>query len=167
MYHSNKNSRNNSSPQVDEAGLKRKAIDLLARREYSFAELEKKLIPLTEDESLVYGVLQWLIDNSLQSDERFAGMYVRSKALSGYGPVRIKMELNQKGVQEHVIEQAFFDVEAELNWDESVDHLIIKKARSLNMSEPKDKNKVMGYLQRRGFNLDQIYAGLSRHETEA
>jgi regulatory protein len=152
--------------ELDESAMRRKTVELLARREYSYAELEKKLIPLNPDEMVAYAALDWLIENGLQSDERFANMYVRSKAISGYGPIRIRMELNQKGVKEHLIEQAFEETEEEVDWDEEVDRLILKKAKSLDFSEPKDKNKVMGYLQRRGFNLNQIYSGLDRYKRE-
>ena len=162
----NMGDRSKRNQELDETGLRRKAVELLARREYSFAELEKKLLPLNSDEMVVYAALEWLTENGLQSDERFASMYVRSKAISGYGPIRIRMELNLKGVRDDLIELAFSETEEEVDWAEEVDRLISKKAKSLDLFEPKDKNKVMGYLQRRGFNLDQIYAGLSRHKDE-
>lgn len=149
---------------VDEAALRRKSVELLARREYSYGELEKKLLPLTDDEMLAYNALDWLVENGLQSDERFAVMYVRSKALSGYGPIRIRLELQQKAIKEHLIEQAFSENEQEVDWLEEVDRQIQKKAKNLDINDPKDKNKIMGYMQRRGFNLDQIYAGLSRYQ---
>ena len=146
--------------ELDEAAMRRKAVELLARREYSFAELEKKLVPLNSDEMVAYAALDWLVENGLQSDERFACMYVRSKAVGGYGPIRIRMELNQKGVKDYLIEQAFEETQGEVDWDDEVNRLILKKSKSLDLSNPKDKNKVMGYLQRRGFSLDQIYSGL-------
>lgn len=148
--------------ELDEPAMRRKAVELLARREYSFLELEKKLLPLNGDEMVAYAALDWLVENGLQSDERFANMYVRSKAISGYGPIRIRLELSQKGVKEYLIEQAFEETQEEVDWEEEVDRLILKKAKSLDLNDPKDKNKVMGYLQRRGFSLNQIYDGLGR-----
>jgi len=148
------------------ADLKRKAVELLARREYSYAELEKKLLPLTQNEENAYTALEWLLEHGLQNDERFACSYVRSKALSGYGPIRIRMELNQKGVAAKWVNAAFEECEQEVNWPQLVDQLIEKKGRTLDMTNPKDKNKLLGYLQRRGFNLDQIYAGLDRYQNQ-
>ena len=147
---------------LDESGLRHKAIELLARREYSYAELETKLLPYSETEEPIYTVLDWLIEMGLQSDARFAKMYVRSKGLAGYGPIRIRLELKQKGINEFLMEDAFHEAESEISWSDEVDRLIEKKSKSLDLAEPKDKNKVMGYLQRRGFSLDQIYAGLER-----
>ena len=149
---------------LDEPGLRGKCIELLARREYSFSEIEKKLLPLCEDEELIYKVLEWTIEQGFQSDERFSKMYVRSKAVSGYGPIRIRLELNQKGVAEYLIEQAFEDNMDEINWSDEVDRLIEKKAKNLDMSDMKCKTRIMGYLQRRGFSLDLIYIGLDRYK---
>jgi regulatory protein len=150
--------------QFDESALRVKCIALLARREYSFAELERKLLPLTEDEALVYKVLDWMVEYDYQSDERFANMFVRSRGVSGYGPIRIRLELNQKGIKEYLIENAFEENINEVNWSDEVDRLIEKKSKNLDFTDMKSRSKVMGYLQRRGFSLDQIYIGLDRYK---
>lgn len=159
-----KSKKVDTQPDLPVADLKRKAVELLARREYSYAEIEKKLLPLTTVEDNAYAALDWLLEHGLQSDERFACSYVRSKALAGYGPVRIRMELSQKGVAEKWVQAAFEACEQEVDWSEQVDQLIDKKTRTLDITNPKEKNKVLGFLQRRGFNLDQIYQGLDRHK---
>lgn len=146
--------------EYDEKALRHKAIELLARREYSYSELEKKLSVLSEDFETIEKILNWLIEMELQSDTRFAQMYLRSKALSGYGPVRIKLDLKQKGINEFLIENSFEALAFE--WDEEVDRLIIKKVKDLSLEDMKLKNKVMGYLQRRGYTLNQIYSGFER-----
>ncbi len=152
------------SKQFDESALRVKCIELLARREYSYVELERKLLPLTEDEALVYKVLDWMVEYSYQDDKRFANMFVRSRAVSGYGPIRIRLELNQKGIKEYLVENAFEENAAEINWSDEVDRLIEKKSKNLDMQDMKARSKVMGYMQRRGFSLDQIYQGLDRHK---
>jgi regulatory protein len=149
---------------LDEKGLRGKTIELLSRREYSYAELEAKLLPYTENEQLIYIVLDWMVEQGYQSDERFACMFVRSKGVSGYGPVRIRLELNQKGIKEHLIEHAFEENKNEVIWPDEVDRLIEKKLKTQDISDLKVKSKVMGYLQRRGFSLDQIYSGFNRHK---
>ena len=148
---------------LDEKSLRHKVIELLARREYSYGELEQKLLPLAENESLIYTVLDWVVEMGLQSAARFTEMFIRSKAVSGYGPVRIRMELRQKHIGADLIELGFENIQDEINWADEVDRLIEKKANNLDLTDMKNKNKVMGFLQRRGFNLDQIYAGLERY----
>jgi len=146
--------------EFDEKALRHKAIELLARREYSSSELEKKLLLVSEDHETILKILDWLVEMELQSDERFTQMYLRSKALSGYGPVRIKLDLKQKGINEYLIESSFEQLAFE--WSEEVDRLIIKKVKDLSLDDMKLKNKVMGYLQRRGYTLNQIYSGFER-----
>lgn len=149
---------------LDEKGLRHKTIELLARREYSYGELEQKLLPLAQNENLVYTVLDWMVEMGLQCDTRFTEMFIRSKALGGYGPVRIRMELKQKHIAAERVEMAFEELEADLDWSQEVDRLIEKKAHNQDMSDMKIKNKIMAFLQRRGFNLDQIYSGLNRYK---
>ena len=43
--------------------------------------------------------VQELEEQGLQSDERFASEYTRSKIKGGYGPIRIKRGLLEKGVE--------------------------------------------------------------------
>ncbi|OUR68156.1 hypothetical protein A9Q73_04360 [Bermanella sp. 47_1433_sub80_T6] len=150
--------------EFDEKALRHKAIELLARRECSYAELEKKLLALSEDEATILSILDWLIEMELQSDERFTKMFLRSKAASGYGPVRIKLELKQKGINEYLIEDSFAALA--FDWDEEVDRLVLKKVKDQSLDDSKLKNRVMGYLQRRGFTLDQIYSGFNRFTQE-
>lgn len=153
--------KKSKEPQLlDESGLRRKAVELLARREYSFFELEKKLLPVAESEEQAYAALQWMTENGLQSDERFCEMYIRSKALSGYGPVRIKMELKQKGIPPAMMEHSF--EEQEIDWYSELFRLAEKKLFGADVRDLKAKQKCMGYLQRRGFTLDQIYKAMDQ-----
>lgn len=149
---------------LDEKGLRHKIIELLARREYSYGELEQKLLPSAQSEALLYKVLDWMVEMGLQSDERFTEMFIRSKYLSGYGPVRIRLELKQKHIAADLVELGFESMETELEWSQEIDRLIEKKAKNLDLNDAKHKNKVMGFLQRRGFTLDQIYSGIDRHD---
>ncbi len=144
----------------DEKALRHKSIELLARREYSYSELETKLLLVSEDEETIHKILNWLVEMELQSDERFTQMFLRSKAISGYGVVRIKLELKQKGISEFLIENTL--AEFEFDWLEEVDRLILKKLKDQSLDDMKLKQKIMAFLQRRGFTLDQIYAGFDR-----
>ncbi len=158
------NQKTKPKKEFDEKALRHKAIELLARREYSYFEVETKLLALSEDEVAIYSILDWLIEMELQSDERFTKMYLRSRANAGYGLVRIGLELKQKGIDAFLIENTF--AEQDFDWDEEVDRLILKKVKDQSLDDMKLKNKVMGYLQRRGFTLDQIYSGFNRLKQE-
>jgi len=70
-----------------------KALDLASRREHSRYELMQKLnkrfpetIPIIED------VLDKLVTNKILDDERFAEMYLNSRARKGFGPEEIERD---------------------------------------------------------------------------
>ncbi len=84
--------------------IRRAAIDLLARREHGFVELKRKLA-LRFPYDLLEQELIRLREQGLQNDARFVESYVYSRKQKGYGPVRIRSELNQKCIDNEVINQ--------------------------------------------------------------
>ena len=89
---------------VNPSDIRRAAIDLLARREHSFKELQDKLcrrfaaVELVELVELVEQQLNTLVADGLQSDRRFCEIFVRSKSGQGQGPQRISQQLRQRGI---------------------------------------------------------------------
>ena len=84
-----------------------KGLDLVSRREHSRHELKQKLnkrfpetIPIIEE------ALDKLSNNNIIDDERFAEMYLNSRARKGFGPKKIEMELYSKKVDSHFITNA-------------------------------------------------------------
>lgn len=73
------------------------AVRLLATREHSRQELERKLSKRF-DLALLDEVLADLVRRGLQSDDRFTEQYVAQRIRKGYGPLRIRVELRDKGV---------------------------------------------------------------------
>lgn len=83
--------------------LKQRAVALLARREHSRAELARKLsVHGTQEE--IDSVLNSLQDAKLLSDQRFAAMFVRSRA-ERFGLGRLRQELRLRGVEAELAEQ--------------------------------------------------------------
>ncbi len=137
-----------------------KAIHLLALREHSRKELQHKL--LLRDYALpnVLQVLDEFAEKKLQSDERFAEAYVHSRRLKGYGPERIQMELQQRGVADELI-CAAVDSESEV-WRETAVRVYQKK---FGKDEPKnfqEKIKRQQFMRYRGF--DSRYMKFLRDE---
>ena len=76
------------------------ALRLLAPREHSRFELERKLADRDHPVDLIALVLDDLAAAGLQSDERFAETYVRSALGRGQGPLKIRAGLRQRGVDD-------------------------------------------------------------------
>jgi len=81
------------------------AVRSLGQREHGRRELERKLRSKGHAPVLVEQVMDYLSQHDLQSDDRFAESFVRSRIQKGYGPVRIRQELATRGVSEEAQER--------------------------------------------------------------
>jgi len=134
--------------------IRKKAMDFLARREYGQDELARKLAEKGYQRSVVDGVLERLADEGLQSDTRFAESFVQSRINQGKGPVRIRIDLGQRGIRDGVIEGAL--EEAGCDWYELACQERVKKFGVAVPDDFKEKARQMRFLQYRGFEQDHI-----------
>jgi regulatory protein len=81
--------------------LKGRALRLLARREYSRAELRRKLLSPEVDAQALDALLDDLEGKRLLSDARYAEVLARSKG-SRYGVAVVSRTLSQQGVDPQV-----------------------------------------------------------------
>lgn len=81
-------------------------MDLLARREHGRAELTRKLRQRGAPAELIEAALERLADEGLLSESRYIESFIRGRASSGYGPLRIREELTQRGLPRGEVEQA-------------------------------------------------------------
>ena len=102
-----------------------KGLDLVSRREHSRHELMQKLTKrFPETAPIIEEVLDKLSSNNILDDERFAEMYLNSRARKGFGPKKIEMELYSKKVDSFFIANA---IEAYENWNENAASELHKK----------------------------------------
>jgi regulatory protein len=136
------------------------AVGLLARREHSVKELVAKLASRGVGAELIEPVLRRLINERLQSDERYAEVYLRQRSAKGYGPVRIRVELQERGVDEAVISTQFRQAEDEdeVDWFALAAEAYAKKFGGRPIADIKERAKRVRFLQYRGFSHEQIAA---------
>lgn len=139
-----------------DAQLRLMAMNYLSRREYGFQELFDRISQRVRevDPDLLEQVLNKLQQDGLQSDQRYAEMMVRSRADRGYGPMRIRQEMRQRGLAEYLVDQAMSDLE--VDWFELARQQRVKKFGDQPIEDWKLRGKAGQYLQRRGFSGDQI-----------
>ena len=96
-----------SAPKKDQSSIllliKQKALALQARREHSQFELKRKLMVRGFPEAVVMQALNWLVEQTWQSDAVFTERYVFRRMQSGYGPLRICTELRARGIGDELI----------------------------------------------------------------
>ena len=131
-----------------------KALDLVSRREHSCYELIQKLnkrfpetMPIIED------VVQKLVTNNILNDERFAEMYLNSRARKGFGPKKIEMELNSKKVDYIFIANAISEYDG---WAENAENELLKKFKGVKPNDFNSKMKQKQFLFNRGFSTQII-----------
>ncbi len=86
------------------AELRSRAIALLARREHSRIEIERKLAKLGDAAALA-ATLDALEGDGYLSDRRFAESFVASRC-ERYGPARLRSELRLRGVADELVIEA-------------------------------------------------------------
>lgn len=99
--------------------VRRAAMDLLARREHGRVELARKLRQRGAPPDLIEQALDRLCEQGLLSESRYLESFVRSRANAGYGPLRIREELAQRGLPRADIEQALRD--SGFDWSEQLE----------------------------------------------
>jgi regulatory protein len=136
------------------AEVREAALRLLARREHSRLELARKLIRKGWSEPVVEQVVDELAEANLQSDERYAESYVRQRVDKAYGPVRIRAELAERGIDQG---QAARAMAAESpDWFAIAADWYEKRFGSEPPADLKEKSRRQQALARRGFAHEHI-----------
>ena len=133
------------------------AMNFLARREHSYKEVVFKLRKRFEDsDAKIIEEVDRLRSEGLQSDYRMASEYLHFRSKRGIGPKKIKAELRVKGVASRLIEQVFS--ESGVDWGLVLKSVIDKKTSQdgFALDTFETKHKVVTFLQKRGFERDQI-----------
>ncbi|MFC0140706.1 regulatory protein RecX [Erwinia mallotivora] len=149
--------------------LLERAMRILAMRDHSEAELRRKLslsaeraaLSVSNDhpsESLspeqIDQVVAWCYENRYLDDSHFAQRYIAGRSRKGYGPQHIRMELNQKGVDQAVTTAALSN--AEIDWRSKTCEAAERKFGLPLPSDWKEKAKVQRWLMTKGFLAEDI-----------
>ena len=130
-------------------------MDLLARREHSRLELYQKLKQKKFEPNIINTELDKLSDEGLQSDERFAEAFLRSRIDKGKGPNIILSELLQRGVDELLVSNVLESI-SEGQWCEVAYETMNKKLGNQSELDYDKQLKLMKFLNNRGFTRSQI-----------
>jgi regulatory protein len=133
------------------------AVGLLAKREHSVQQLQRKLAQRGFDEQAIARALEDCQRLNLQSDTRFAEATCRSRIARGYGPVMIQQLLQHDGVAADIIEHVLDEINQEIDWVASALAVWMKKfAASQGLVDRLDapnkaRQKQWQFLRYRGF----------------
>jgi regulatory protein len=128
-------------------------MDLLARREHGRVELTRKLRQRGATPELIEPELDRLTEEGLLSEARYLESFVSYRARSGYGPVRIREELSQRGLARADIEQALR--ECSIDWREQMAEVWRRKFGE-QPADARERAKQGRFLAYRGYSMDMI-----------
>ena len=132
--------------------IRLKIMDFLSRREHSSKEIYQKLSRRVESKEMLLQSIEDLKRDGLLSDERFAESYFQSRKRRGFGPLKIKNELIQRGVKESF----FYSLNEETDWPVFELDVLKKKMNGTYPEGTKEILKLKSFLNYRGFEFHHI-----------
>ena len=150
---------------LDESkAIRIKIMDFLSRREHSSKEIYQKMSRRVESKEMLNEEINRLISDGLISDERFAESYFQSRRNRGFGPLRIRNELSQRGVSESI----FNSIQSDTDWSAYAFYALEKKINGKKPDDMKAILKLKNFLNYRGFefqDIDKAFSMLNEENT--
>lgn len=145
------------------AGLKERAIRLLARRDHSRAELARKLA-VHGDAEAVEDAMARMDELGLVDDRRYAEAWIRGKA-ARFGAARLRHDLAQRGIDQDTIEAALQAEQPDSELDRARE---IWRARyGESPADRREWARQARFLQSRGFSSSIIAKLLKERPDES
>ena len=141
---------------------KEKALQLLDKRDYSRAELLRKLTEKDYDEAEATEAVDRLVELGFVDDVRYAPIIVRHYAAKGYGPQRVRQELQRRGIPKELWDEAMQEMPQQ---DDTIDRLLHSKLKS-DTPDRAELKKATDFLLRKGYGWDEIKAAVARYTRE-
>ncbi len=143
--------------------LSNAALALLARRDYSSAELRERLLKRSstaESEQLIEQVLSALAEQGYQSDERFCESFVRYRLEQGKGPLKIRQDLRLKKIDDSLIDQCM--PSGDSFWREHAEKTYRRKFGDQPATEQKEVARRLRFMVSRGYSASWVYPLIDR-----
>ena len=129
-----------------------RALQLLARREHTRRELERKLAPYAEDEGEIAALLDEFGRRGWLSEARAVEQVVHARR-ARFGSRRIREELERRGVDAERVATAMDRVRPD---ERAALEAVWRKKFGAAPRTPAERARQIRFLQGRGFEIDMI-----------
>lgn len=153
--------REGGKPKPEQTAAQR-ALEMLDRRDYSRAELVKKLTEKGVPAQEAADAADKLAALGFVDDGRYASLVVRQYAGKGYGARRVRMELMRRGLEREVIDAALAEMPEQ---DDTLMRLLRQRLRG--DFDRANVKKAADALVRRGYGYEEVTSALHRLREEA
>ena len=136
-----------------------KLLDFRLRSEQELRDkLKSKALPVP----IIEQTIDYFHELDLVNDQRFAREWISSRLKKPFGLNRIRLELQKKGIDALIIQEALNTASEEFNELETVTALARHRAKKYKGLEPqKLKQRLYGYLTRRGFTANTVLKAIN------
>lgn len=141
------------------------ALRLLTARDYTTARLREKLLARQFAADDAEAAISRLEEGRLLDDRRFAERFASSALESGrfFGP-RLKMEMRRRGLAAGMVDEVLAELLAEHDEGENLAAVLERRFPGFDVAraDDREKRRVIGFLQRRGFGLGEIFKAFGK-----
>jgi regulatory protein len=131
-------------------------LRLLSRRDLSRAELTARLLARGYPEDDVEAALHRLAETGAIDDRRTAAAYVRTASrVKGRGRLRIRRELEAKGIDRSIAREALDEIPADED-RRAVERFVARASTRAGADTPAGRRRLFQQLLRRGFDAEVI-----------
>ena len=139
-----------------------RAMHILERTDKTEAQLRRKLEESEYPKEAVESAIAYVTSYGYLDDRRYAEHYIEWKK-QGKGKARLKMELVQKGISREIIEEVLESTDFG-ETREMIRQIILKKRKTDIPMNEKEKQRIYGFLMRKGFSSSDILAVMREEE---
>lgn len=155
---------------MDEILLKRaklRCMNLLKSRDYTEHQLRTKLKQGIYPERIIESAVAYVISYGYVNDVAYAKSYIGYTG-STKSRRQIETALLGKGISKENIAQAYeqcAETESFANEEEIIEKLLAKKHYDSLTATCEERQKIVGFLYRKGFSLDKIYKAVGKTDS--
>jgi len=131
------------------------AVKLMGKFSYTYRGMIGKLVQKGYSVDIAEQVADHYRELGYLEDSIYAQKFIKDAVdFKFHGPARIRYDLKQKGVDEEIIDEAFSELD--IDFYEVLKNLVSIKAAGEDLTDRKRRDKLVGYLSRKGFGYYEI-----------
>ena len=139
---------------------KKRALKILGSRNFSEAEMIRRLTGKGESREDAEGAVRWLVELGYINDSDYATLIVRHYSGKGFGEARIRDELYKRGIPRDLWDEKLDELEEAESNDAALEFL---KKKLRGSDDKDDLRRASDALVRRGFGYNDARAAITRY----
>ena len=167
-------SKDSNSPTENTEGKEKRAaksfaaaLRLLSHRDRTETELRQKLDQFGFSLSAINSAVEKCYEYNYLDDNRYATERARSLMRTGRGVgSKVRFDLRRRGIDEILIQQALETAASEFPAEDLLREQLNRRFTTFNYAtaDNRERRRVIGFFQRRGFSLEQIFTILKEDQ---